>query len=178
MPDRADRPRPRASRAALRRLLRRPPERLLSGGVYGAVLASSLVAALDQEDAAPDPGYDAVWVLIPAVAAAVAHGYAHAVAHHTATGGTTAQTMRSVLGEWPLVAAALPAVAALLGAYAGWWHAGTGANVVLVINAMILFCLGTWASRAARTSWAAAWRVGGIYMLLGLVIALANTYLE
>ncbi|MBB2910450.1 hypothetical protein FHS43_001713 [Streptosporangium becharense] len=178
MPDSADRPTPRTFRAALRRLLRRPPEQLLSGGVYGAVLASGLAAALDQADTPPDPGHDALWVLISAVAAAVAHGYAHAVAHHAATEETTTQTLRSVLGEWPLVAATLPTMGALLGAFAGWWNAYTGVNVVLVVNAVVLFCLGAWASRVSGGTWGVACRVGGVYMLLGLMIIVANTFIE
>ncbi|MET8050130.1 hypothetical protein ABZU75_21280 [Streptosporangium sp. NPDC005286] len=163
----------------LRRIRRyRPPERLLFGGVYGTVLASGLAAALDRTGTAPDPGYDALWVLISALAAAVVHGYAYAVANHTAADQPTAHTVRSVLGEWPLVAATLPTLGAHLGAYAGWWKQSTAVDVVLVFNAVTLFGWGLWASRVSGGSWRAACRAGGVYTLLGLLIIVANTFVK
>ncbi|MGW3361873.1 hypothetical protein ACWDOR_02895 [Streptosporangium canum] len=164
----------------LRRIRRyRPSEQLLFGGVYGTVLASSVAAALDRVNTPPDPGYDALWVLISALVAAVAHGYAHAIARHTAADDAVpVQAVRSVLEEWPLVAAALPTVAALLAAYAGWWHEYTAVDVILVFNAFTLFGWGAWASRSAGGSWAAACRVGGVDMLLGLGIVAANTLIK
>lgn len=99
-----------------------PLQRLLFGGIYGTILASALAAALDNDNGSPDPGYDALWVLLTSLASAAAHGYAHAIAHRKADGvPVTSSTVRSVLTEWPLAAAVLPTVAALLGAHAGWW---------------------------------------------------------
>src|SRR5947209_2550030 len=89
-----------------------PFQRVLFGGVYGTVLASSLASALDHDSPRPNPGYDALWILVAALAAAAAHGYAHAIAHWTAGGRrATVETVRSVLTEWPLVAAAVPTLA-------------------------------------------------------------------
>lgn len=156
-----------ARRAALRRVL--------FGGVYGTVLASSLVSALDNDSGQPDPGYDALWILVAALAAAAAHGYAHAIAEWSAGGSrATAETVRSVVREWPLVAAVVPTLFGLLGARAGWWGEDNAINVVLVVNLFALFGWGLWAARAAGQRWAAACRVGGVDVLLGLLIVSVN----
>ncbi|MEE1804751.1 hypothetical protein ACIQVO_20745 [Streptomyces sp. NPDC101062] len=152
-----------------------PLQRLLFGGVYGTVLASVLVAALDHDSGRPDPGYDAVWVLLAALASAAAHGYAHAIAHRTAGETTvTTSTVRSVLTEWPLVAAVVPTVAVLLGAYGGWWSEDAAIDVALLINTVALFGWGLWAARAAGRGWASSCRAGGVDMLLGFFIVGAN----
>jgi hypothetical protein len=153
----------------------KPLQRLLFGGVYGSVLASALAAALGDESGAPDPGYDAAWVFAGSVAAAAAHGYAHAIAHRTITDGkVTPGTLRSVLDEWPLLAAALPTVAALLGSYAGFWSEDGALNVSLVINTVALFGWGLWAARLAGQNWFAACRAGGGDVLLGLFIIVVD----
>lgn len=149
--------------------------RLLFGGVYGTVLASSLVSALEHDNGQPDPAYDALWIAVAALTAAAAHGYAHAVAHWPGPGHkATLATVRAVLEEWPLVFAALPTVAVLLGAAAGWWGEDSGANVVLTVNTVALFGWGWWAARAAGQGWAAACRVGGVDALLGVFIVSVN----
>ncbi|WP_329061917.1 hypothetical protein [Streptomyces sp. NBC_01429] len=150
-------------------------QRLLFGGVYGTVLASALAAALDHEAGPDAPGYDAVWVLLAALASAAAHGYAHTIARQTTEKtAVTAGTVRSVLAEWPLLAAVLPTVAALLGSHAGWWGEGAAIDVALALNTLALFGWGFWAARVAGRGRAAACRVGGVDMLLGLFIIGAN----
>ncbi|WP_234343295.1 hypothetical protein [Streptomyces sp. NRRL F-5123] len=152
-----------------------PLQRLLFGGVYGTVLASALASALDEGSGKPNAGYDALWILVAALAAAAAHGYAHAIAHWTAGGKrATAESVRSVLAEWPLVAAVLPTVAALLGAAAGWWEESSAVDVVLTVNTAALFGWGLLAARAAGQGWASACRVGLVDVLLGLFIVSAN----
>jgi hypothetical protein len=153
-----------------------PLQRLLFGGVYGTVLASALASALDEDGGGkPNAGYDALWILVAALAAAAAHGYAHAVSHWSADGSrATAESVRAVLTEWPLVAAALPTVAALLGAAAGWWGEESAVDVVLLVNAAALFGWGLLAARAAGQSWGPACRVGLVDVLLGLFIIGAN----
>ncbi|MCX4550429.1 hypothetical protein OG204_14600 [Streptomyces sp. NBC_01387] len=150
-------------------------QRLLFGGVYGAVLASALAAALDHDSGLPDPGYDAVWVLVAGLASAAAHGYAHAISHRTADGTpVTVHVVRSVLEEWPLVAAVLPTVAVLSASYAGWWSEDTALEVALALNTAALFGWGLWAARVTGQGWASSCRVGGADMLLGLFIVAAN----
>ncbi|WP_324604291.1 hypothetical protein [Streptomyces sp. NRRL F-5126] len=154
---------------------REPLQRLLFGGVYGSVLASALAAALGNEGGPPDPGYDALWVFVAALAATAAHGYAHAIAHREIVRGRVRPgTVWSVLTEWPLLAAAMPTVAALLGAYAGWWSEDGALDVALVVNTVALFGWGLWAARVAGQRWAAACRVGCADVLLGLFIIGAN----
>lgn len=153
-----------------------PLQRLLFGGVYGTVLASALATALGNDEGPPSPAYDALWVLLSSLASAAAHGYAHAIAHRTADEkAATASTVRSVLTEWPLVAAVIPTVAALLGAWAGWWSEDGAINVALVINTVALFGWGYWAARVAGRGWVASCRVGGVDVLLGLFIIAADT---
>ena len=149
--------------------------RLLFGGVYGTVLASALCSALDNDDGRPDPRYDALWILVAALAAAAAHGYAHAVGQLTAGDGRMVPaTVRAVLGEWALVAAAVPTVAVLLGAAAGWWSEAAATDVALTVNTAALFGWGLWAARAAGRGWAAACRVGAVDVLIGLLIVSVN----
>lgn len=52
------------------------------GGVYGTVLASALLAALDQKGGEVTPFYDASWVLVTAATGALAHGYSHHMSTH------------------------------------------------------------------------------------------------
>lgn len=152
-----------------------PLQRLLFGGVYGTVLASALASALDTDAGQSNPGYDALWILLAALAAAAAHGYAHAIAHWSAGGKkATVESVRSVAAEWPLVAAVIPTVAALLGAAAGWWSEEGAVNVMLTVNTVALFCWGLVAARAAGQRWASACRVGLVDVLLGLFIVGAN----
>lgn len=152
-----------------------PWQRLLFGGVYGTVLASSLASALDSDSGEPNAGYDALWILVAALAAAAAHGYAHAISHWTADGKkATAESVRAVLAEWPLVASALPTVAALAGAAAGWWGEQAAVDVILTVNTVTLFGWGLLAARAAGQGWAASCRVGAVDVLLGLFIVSAN----
>ncbi|MFE2374750.1 hypothetical protein [Streptomyces sp. NPDC059398] len=152
-----------------------PLQRLLFGGIYGTILASALAAALDNDHGSPNPGYDALWVLLTSLASASAHGYAHAIAHRTADGvRVTRDAVRSVLTEWPLVAAVLPTVAALLGAHRGWWGEEGAIEVALTINTLALFGWGFWAARVAGRGWGGATRTGCADMLLGLFIVAAN----
>ncbi|MFF5205604.1 hypothetical protein [Streptosporangium sp. NPDC000396] len=171
---------PSAISAALRRIRRyRPSERMLFDCVYGTVLASSLAAALDRVNSPSKPGYNAAWLLVSALVAAMAHGYAHAIAFRAPAGeAAPTHTIRTMFGEWPLVVATFPTVAALLTAYAGWWHEYTAVDVVLVFNVVMLFGWGAWGSRSSGGSWGAACRAGCVDMLMGLVIIAANVLIK
>jgi hypothetical protein len=153
-------------------------ERLLFGGVYGTVLASALAAALDNDTGHPDPGYDALWIFVSALATAAAHGYAHSVARWSAGSHPGRKvmllTLHSVVDEWPLVAAVAPTVVALLGASAHWWDEDHAINTALGVNAVALFGWGLWAARVAGQGWRSACRVGAADVLLGLFIIAAN----
>ncbi|MFI9155525.1 hypothetical protein [Streptomyces sp. NPDC053367] len=178
MPDRADRVR-RKGAAPSENLWRQPSEQWLFSGIYGLVLASAMVAALDATGDTADPGADALWVLITALASGAAHGYAHLIARRaSADGSATASRLRLVLAEWPLVAAVLPTVGLLLAAVAGWWAEDTAVDVALSLNTIALFGLGTWAARTAGQRWLSSCRAGGLDMLIGLLIILANAVIH
>ncbi|TDT42161.1 hypothetical protein EV562_101130 [Streptomyces sp. BK208] len=177
MPERA--PHVHADGTAPKGILRRRPERWLFTGIYGLVLASALVAALDVPGEEADPGQDALWVLLTALTSAAAHGYAHVIAQRAAGDGKAGPgRLRAVLAEWPLVAAVLPTVAMLLAALAGWWSEDTAADTALLLNTVCLFGLGVLAARAAGLSRLSACRAGAMDMLIGLVIIVADALIE
>ncbi|GHJ42172.1 hypothetical protein [Streptomyces sp. TS71-3] len=156
-----------------------PVQRRLFAGVYGTVLTSAMASALGNDSSPPDPGYDALWVLFTVLAAAGAHGFAHTIAQRTSQGRTApVGTLHSVLEEWPLVAVALPTVAALAGAYAGWWSEDAGVAASLGINTAALFGCGLWSARLAGRGWFAACRAGLADMLLGLLIVVGNALIK
>lgn len=124
------------------------------GGVYGTVLASALLAALDERGGRYTPLADAAWILVTAAAAALAHGYAHHMADHGA--GTAAHRWRllarALWNEWPMIAATLPTLLLLtLAELAGWEPYGVTA-VGLGLNTALLFAWGP--------SWRCGWATG------------------
>ncbi|MEU1853381.1 hypothetical protein ABZ499_29990 [Streptomyces sp. NPDC019990] len=178
MPDRADHVRPEgAEPKGVRR--RQASEQWLFSGIYGLVLASAMVAALDATGEEAEPGADALWVLITALASSAAHGYAHVIAQRVSTdGAATTSRLRSVLAEWPLAASVLPTVGILVAAAAGWWAETTAADAALLFNTVALFGLGAWAARTAGHGWPSSFRAGGLDMLIGLVIIMANALIH
>ncbi|MPY56106.1 hypothetical protein [Streptomyces spongiae] len=178
MPDRSDHVRPES--VAPRWILQhRPAEQALFSGIYGLVLASALASALDATGEEADPGSDALWVLLTALASGAAHGFAHVIAQR-ASGDSSATTsrVRLALAEWPLVAAVLPTVAVLLGALAGWWAEAAAVEAALLFNTVALFGWGTWAARTAGHSWLPSCRAGAMDMLIGFVIIIANALIH
>ncbi|MFF5859155.1 hypothetical protein ACFY8B_26620 [Streptomyces sp. NPDC012751] len=153
-------------------------ETVLFGGVYGAVLASSMVAALTRygHTSADVRGYDAAWVLVTAGASALAHGYAHYIAERTPHGRREA--LLAVRDEWPLVAAVLPTVLLLAGARWGWWPAKGVEYVAFALNIVILFGLGLLTARWSARRWPVAVLMGLGDALLGLIVVVANTLIK
>jgi hypothetical protein len=175
--DRPVPPSPDAVRAWIR--LHRPHEQALFGGTYGLVLASALIAAVENPGEHPDPETDLLWVLLAAVATAAAHGYARSVAHRAAVrGGTVTGAVRMVLAEWPLAAAMLPTVVMLSFAVAGWWQEADAVEAALWFNTVALFGWGTWAARIAGRGWPASLRSGGVDVVIGLLIIFANSLIH
>ncbi|MFD7701799.1 hypothetical protein [Streptomyces caelestis] len=177
MPHRAHRfRRPAAPR---RTASRRPSETTLFSGVYGLVLASALAAALDSPGEADEPGSDALWVLLTALASAAAHGYAHVVAHRMSADGNGVRIgLRAMLAEWPVVLASLPTVVLLVTAAPSWWTESQAVNTALVANTLLLAGWGVWTARRAGRGWAASLRAGAADMLIGLVIIAANALIK
>ncbi|MEU6671044.1 hypothetical protein [Streptomyces sp. NPDC046727] len=153
-------------------------EMVLFGGVYGAVLASSMVAALTQygHTSAKVRGYDALWVLVTACASALAHGYAHYIAER---GPQHRWDMLVALRhEWPLVTAVLPTVFLLAGARWGWWPAKGVEYTAFALNIVILFVLGVVTARWSARRWPVAVLMGLGDALLGLIVVGANALIK
>ncbi|MET7289437.1 hypothetical protein [Streptomyces sp. NPDC005573] len=153
-------------------------EGILFGGVYGAVLASAMVAALTQHghSSAGSRRYDAAWLLVTAFASALAHGYAHYIAERSPHGGQG--VLRSLAAEWPLVTTVLPTVFLL--AAAGWGR--LPANGVeypaFGLNIAILFALGMVTARRSGRSWVASVFIGAVDSLLGVIVVVANSVIH
>jgi hypothetical protein len=179
MSDREPRTPAPAAGAVPRVRLRRPSEVTLFSGVYGLVMAGAMAAALDSPGEAPDPGSDALWVLLTAVASAAAHGYAHVVAHRASSGGRGARAgLRAMAAEWPVVAAAAPTVVLLLSSLPPLWTEETAVNTALVLNTLLLTGWGVWTARSAGRSPLACLRAGAADLVVGLVIIVANALIK
>ncbi|QNP74701.1 hypothetical protein IAG44_38135 [Streptomyces roseirectus] len=164
---------------ALRQAMARP--NVLFGGVYGAVLASSVVAALTsyRTTESSERLYDAKWLLVTAFAAALSHGYAHLIARRgAATHAGLRGAVRVLLAEWPLLAATLPTVVMLLGAGWGWWRSSGIEYVAFGFNITLLFGWGVTAVRAAGRSWRSALAVGCGDAALGVIVVVANAVIK
>jgi hypothetical protein len=153
-------------------------EIVLFGGVYGAVLASSMVAALSRygHTSAEVRGYDAAWVLVTAGASALAHGYAHYIAERAPH--RRWDVLVAVRDEWPLVTAVLPTVFLLAGAHWGWWPAKGVEYAAFVLNIVILFVLGLLTARWSARRWPVAVLMGLGDALLGLIVVAANALIK
>ncbi|POX50161.1 hypothetical protein C3489_23235 [Streptomyces sp. Ru71] len=153
-------------------------EMILFGGVYGAVLASSMVAALTQygHSSAHSRRYDALWLVVTALASALAHGYAHYIAERGPHRRWDA--LRALADEWPLVAAVLPTVVVLAGAGWGWWPPGGVEYPAFALNITLLFAVGLVTARWSHRGWPKAIAIGAVDALLGFVVVVANAVIK
>ncbi|WP_282701768.1 hypothetical protein [Streptomyces sp. CC219B] len=153
-------------------------EAVLFGGVYGAVLASSMVAALTQygEVSQASRRSDALWLLVTALVSALAHGYAHYIAERSPHRRWDA--LRALADEWPLVAAVMPTVVLLAGAGWGWWSAHGVEYVAFTLNIALLFALGVVTARRSHRPWSSAVLVGLADALLGVGVVVANALIK
>jgi hypothetical protein len=151
---------------------------LLFGGVYGAVVASAMVAALTEygHNSAASRRYDAAWLLVTAFASALAHGYAHYIAERGPH--RRGQALRALAAEWPLVVAMLPSVLILAGAGWGWWPADSVEYPAFVFNVLLLFALGLLSARWAGRRWAVTLATGVVDALFGLIVVVANAVIK
>ncbi|MFJ7154630.1 hypothetical protein ACIQUQ_06800 [Streptomyces sp. NPDC101118] len=156
------------------------------GGVYGTILASALLAALQNEAAgAPyTPFYDAAWVLVTVAAAGLVHGYAHHMSSHAAEhpgvpgGRRWRQLGQALLDEWPMVVAALPTV--LLLCLAGFWDWDPAPTTAtgLGLNTGLLFAWGAFAALRTGYRLASALVIGVADAAIGLAIVVANALIK
>ncbi|MCB5170235.1 hypothetical protein LG634_36235 [Streptomyces bambusae] len=150
------------------------------GGVYGTVLASALLAALQGQSGPYRPSYDAAWVLVTAVAAGLAHGYAHHMATHRrgSAGHRWRQLRRALLDEWPLVAATLPTVLLLLGSGLWDWSEASATAFGLALNTALLFAWGAFVALRLGYGLGSAAAIGLADAAIGAAIAAANAVIK
>ncbi|MCX5014293.1 hypothetical protein OG765_25380 [Streptomyces sp. NBC_00555] len=160
-----------------------PPRRAadwMFGGVYGTVLASGLLAALDQKGGDYTPFYDASWVIVTAAAAGLAHGYSHHMTtHHQGSAGLRWRLLvRALWHEWPMVAATLPTVLLLvLAGLTGWDSYGVTA-VGLGLNTALLFAWGSCVAVRVGYRLSSALLIGLADATIGLAIIVANALIK
>ncbi|MFG2296612.1 hypothetical protein [Streptomyces sp. NPDC048603] len=153
---------------------------LLFGGVYGTVLASGLLAALQRKGDEYTPFYDASWVLVTAITAALAHGYAHHMSSHRrgSAGHRWHLLMVTLLREWPMVAATLPSVLLLvLAGVTGWAESDTTA-VGLGLNTALLFGWGSLIALRRGYRLLSALAIGAADATIGVAIIVANALIK
>ncbi|MFF5443498.1 hypothetical protein [Streptomyces sp. NPDC012888] len=161
-----------------------PPRRRgadwMFGGVYGTVLSSALLAALEQQGGEYTPFYDATWVLVTAAAAALAHGYSHHMAdHHGPLAHRGRVLVRALWNEWPLVAATLPTVALLfVSGLVGWQDESAVTAVGLGLNTALLFAWGSLVALRVGYRLTSALLTGAADAAIGLAIIVANAVIK
>jgi hypothetical protein len=150
------------------------------GGVYGTVLASGLLAALDQKGGEYTPFYDASWVLVTAATAALAHGYSHHMTTHQA--GSAAHRWRALSRalwhEWPMIVATLPTVLLLLIAGLAHWESYGVTAVGLGLNTALLFAWGAFVAIRVGYRLGSALLIGLADATIGLAIIVANALIK
>ncbi|MFK0222626.1 hypothetical protein ACIQWN_31100 [Streptomyces vinaceus] len=160
-----------------------PPRRgadWMFGGVYGTVLASGLLAALDRAGEAPTPFYDASWVLVTAVAAALAHGYSHHMSSHQPGSAAHAWRVlaRALWNEWPMIVATLPTVLLLLASGLTHWDSHAVTAVGLGLNTALLFAWGSFVALRVGHRFGRALLKGLADATFGLAIIVANAVIK
>ncbi|GGR94993.1 hypothetical protein GCM10010252_37140 [Streptomyces aureoverticillatus] len=152
----------------------------LSGGVYGTVLASALLAALQSESEPFTPYYDAAWVMVTAGTAALAHGYAHHMGTHRPGSGMHRwrQLAWTLADEWPVVLACWPTVALLVLAGIMDWPEKDVTYAGLALNAALLFAWGTFGALRMGYRRRPAVLIGVADATIGLLIAAANAVIK
>lgn len=156
-----------------------PADHSSARAVYGTLLASALVAALDTTRATPTVLYDVVWLVITMVAAALSHGYARLLAQHPAPGRRLATALHSLAGEWPMLAASAPTVIVLLLAALIEGPSGDGpVRLALGINVLALFGWGIAGARYSGYPRAAAVAIGVVDAAFGVLIIALNVLVK
>ncbi|MFJ3964099.1 hypothetical protein [Streptomyces sp. NPDC090036] len=150
------------------------------GGVYGTVLASALLAALDQKGDEFTPYYDASWVFVTAATAGLAHGYSHHMASHQQDSAAHRWRMLvlALWNEWPLIVAALPTVLLLVAAGLFGWDSYGVTAVGLGLNTALLFGWGSFVALRVGYRLGSALLIGLADATIGLAIIVANAVIK
>ncbi|MDJ0382950.1 hypothetical protein [Streptomyces sp. G-G2] len=150
------------------------------GGVYGTVLASGLLAALDHKGGPYTPYYDASWVLVTAATAGLAHGYSHHMTTHQDGSAKHRWRLlvRALYNEWPMIAATLPTVLLLVLAGLADWDSPGVTAVGLGGNTALLFAWGSTVAVRVGYRLTSALLIGAADATIGLVIIVANALIK
>jgi hypothetical protein len=154
---------------------RMPTADHFAAAVYGSILVTALVAALDHEHATKG-------ALVGGVAATVgvfwlAHVWSGLVGQRAVEGGKFDWgAIRHIAAEeWPMIEAALLPLAALLLAWAGLWSTEVGIDIALGIGIAHLIGWGVVVGRRAYGTWFAAALTGIVDGALGIGIVVLET---
>ena len=159
-----------AARAVAGEALPDTDHRSFSAAIYGSILATSLVAALDVTEATPREM--TMTLLSTTIVFAVAHAWAEVVSERIAFGGgaSARRLLELTRREWPLVEAGFVPGAALALAWAGVWSASVGASVALTLAVLQLFGWGIVVGRSSYDRWPAVLFVGVVNGCFGLIL--------
>jgi hypothetical protein len=150
----------------------------LYGGVYGTVITSALLAALDRTYS---PIYEAEWIVVTVVIAAVTRGYAKHISTHRA-GGTPHTFWQDlggdVLSGIPIVVTCLPTLIVLLIAGMTGWAGEAYTTTALAVNAVLLLGWGFAAARIGGYGWRGAVLISGAHAVLGLLVIFVNVLIK
>ena len=145
-------------------------ERKFSAAIYGSILATSLVAALDVTEATAKEM--TLTLLSTTIVFAVAHAWSEAVGERIAFGHgfLLSRLVELTRREWPLVEAGFVPGAALALAWAGVWSASVGAAIALTLAVLQLFGWGFLVGWRSYDRWPAALAVGAVNGFFGLIL--------
>lgn len=150
------------------------PPGWLNAALTGVTMASVLVAALEHQGTPPDPVEDIIWILVLLGCTSLIRTYAGVVGAR-ARYSATAYHLRRLLGnEWALVTAGLPTVLVLLVTTMAHWPTRPAVQVVMLMNVVLLFGLGTVGALRTRYRPVKAAAVGLADALLGVFVIVLN----
>ena len=155
------------TRSALAAVL---PRENLAASLYGTVLATSVLAALPGVE---QPGWAIAALLVTALVFTIAHAWAHALAHGAARRAPVDRRVfaASIRHEWPMVEAALPAVAAIALVIVGVYSMKSALWTAVLLNVVLLFAWGFALRRLAGGGPGISIGAGLAAALLGLSLA-------
>ncbi|HTF48897.1 MAG TPA: hypothetical protein VK735_15740 [Pseudonocardia sp.] len=152
--------------------------RWLNGALTGLVLTSAIVAALDHQGQSPNPGDAIAWIFITLATTGLVRSYASFVAGHGQRGIGPQNFLRTLILEWSLIAAGLPAAIILLVSVAASYPLLGAVRTVLSANVLILLGLGAFGARKAGYRPFQAAALGIADAAFGLLVIAANALLK
>ncbi|RJQ79881.1 hypothetical protein D5S17_08880 [Pseudonocardiaceae bacterium YIM PH 21723] len=147
-------------------------------GVTGTVLATGLLAALNDPGLPPAPNNDALWILVTIVTTALTRAYAQHVSKHEPGKRFFPHLGHKMAAQWPILAAVVPTFLLLLLAGLRGWPTESYTLYGLIMNTVLLFGWGIVAARNTGHNWRESGLIGGAQMLIGIVIIVASQLIK